>query len=224
MYSGSEFYSIVPHFDLHYKNALLLTHAEAESLLAGRLGEVVENELNLRAGRLGLGKLMDGGKLTETGERVMAIYRNKKQLANEQLIHRWKSPSVAADSIVCVNDTILLVKRRNDPYKGRYVLPGGILEEHETLEECAVRELREETGIDGKVVALLSVHSDPSRDPRVRMISAIYVVEPLHTNLTAGDDAAEAVFMPIDSLPPLAFDHDMAIEEFVKSPYFRHRG
>ncbi|MBX8645841.1 MAG: NUDIX hydrolase [Thermoplasmata archaeon] len=152
---------------------------------------------------------------------ALDIYENKVSLSREQLINRWKSPSVAADSILVRDGKLLLVRRGNEPYRGCYALPGGIVDEWETLEQCALRELMEETGIRGSIRGILGVYSDPDRDPRVRMISAAYVIDYIEGEPRAGDDASAALFFPLSDLPGLAFDHDRVVEEFRRSRYFR---
>ena len=108
---------------------------------------------------------------------------------------RPKSPSVTAD-VVIVKETgeIALIKRRNPPFQGAWALPGGFIDYgKETIEECAVREAREETGLSVTLAGLLGVWSHPARDPRGHTITAGYVTEPVTTAEAgaggAGDDA-----------------------------------
>jgi len=220
MYQDSEYFSLAAHFELLYRGRPLLTEEEAEAIIEKRADEEMIRRVEHRFEAAGE-KLHDGEALSAFALRAIEILKIKANLSREQLEHRWKSPSVAADSIVYSRGRILLVKRKKDPYRGYFALPGGILEEHETLEQCALRELKEETGIDGEIISLLNVFSDPSRDPRVRMISAVYVVRPLTEQVTPGDDAIEAEFVPIERLPTLAFDHSIAVEQFLHSEIFR---
>lgn len=220
MYEESEWFSIDAVFSLKYRGLPLIDEREAEIAQNGRDDALLE-ELNRRFMKNAGVPFVEGRKFSAFALKAMEVLRIKAQLAREQLEHRWRSPSVAADSIVYSGGSILLVKRKNDPYRGFYALPGGILEEHETLEQCALRELREETGIEGEIAGLLCVFSDPSRDPRVRMISAVYVVRPKTTEITPGDDAGDACFMDVRRLPRLAFDHSMAVDLFLKSELFR---
>lgn len=103
---------------------------------------------------------------------------------------------------------LLLVERGSEPFRGCWALPGGFLEPQETLEECARRELAEETGITGVELRQLQAFSEPDRDPRGRVISVAFrgtldgVPGP-----SAGSDAAAARWFPLDALPELAFDH-----------------
>ena len=91
---------------------------------------------------------------------------------------------------------VVLIKRKNDPFKDSWALPGGFLNEGETLAECAVRELKEETGIDAKALMPIATYSNPNRDPRGQVISeAFNIVIPTSDKnplmFEAKDDAAE---------------------------------
>jgi len=226
LYRDSSHYSLEPHFNLLFDGRLLFTEEEMEELIALKgSGERVSPSLHALRRRFeeitGWPFLSPSGELGEEAARMCDIYAVKKRLSIEQLVHRWKSPSLAADSILYESGKILLVRRGQDPYAGYYALPGGIMDSHETLEECAVRELKEETGIEGEILALLNVYSQPERDPRVRMVSAVYVVRRRGGELIAGDDASEVLFWDINSLPPLAFDHSKVVHDFIGSDIFR---
>ena len=109
---------------------------------------------------------------------------------------------------------VLLVRRGNEPYKGCWALPGGFMEMDETIEHCAVRELQEETGIvvSEDMIRLIGVYSAPGRDPRGRTVTAAYRIDVADNIVaTAGDDAAEVRWWPLEELPPLAFDHNEII-------------
>lgn len=103
---------------------------------------------------------------------------------------------------------LLLIKRLAQPYENRYALPGGFVREDESLDAAAVRELREETGVDSVYLEQLYTFGDPKRDPRGRVITvAYYALVPHNQTLHAGTDASDAAWFPITELPPLAFDH-----------------
>jgi 8-oxo-dGTP diphosphatase len=108
---------------------------------------------------------------------------------------------------------VLLIRRAKDPFKGCWALPGGRLEADETLDQCAVRELREETGLHPKSIRQCAIFSEPRRDPRERTVSAAYVawVDDI-SEMKAGSDAAVAAWFSTSSLPDLAFDHQMILE------------
>ena len=103
---------------------------------------------------------------------------------------------------------VLLVKRRIPPFKDQLAIPGGFVLPEEDLDQAALRELREETGVGDVYLEQLYSFGDPKRDPRGRIISIAYfaLISPDH-KLTAGTDAAEASWWPVYQIPPLAFDH-----------------
>jgi 8-oxo-dGTP diphosphatase len=108
---------------------------------------------------------------------------------------------------------IVLVERKNPPHG--WALPGGFVDYGEICEAAAVREAKEETGLDVVLTALLGVYSDPARDPRGHTLSVVYTAQALDAGrLAAGDDAAKAAFFALDALPALAFDHGRILEDF----------
>ena len=112
---------------------------------------------------------------------------------------------------------ILLIKRKNDPFKNSWALPGGFLEETENLKEGAKRELLEETGVEVEVLNQLKTYGDLNRDPRGRTISIAFVGKlNKEVKIKAGDDAKEADWFNLDELPELAFDHSKIIEDAKK--------
>jgi 8-oxo-dGTP diphosphatase len=108
---------------------------------------------------------------------------------------------------------VLMVKRRNPPYKGRLAFPGGFVDDREDVERAARRELREEAGIGGRWLRLeqLPAYTAPRRDPRHRVISIPWLAAvPADVTPTAGDDAGQVDWFPVDDLlgsRRLAFDH-----------------
>jgi 8-oxo-dGTP diphosphatase len=104
---------------------------------------------------------------------------------------------------------ILLIRRGAEPFKGYWALPGGFLSETETLDECAARELEEETGVRGARLEPFANFSDPKRDPRYRVVTAAYLalVPAADHALQSGTDADDARWHPVLRLPKLAFDH-----------------
>jgi len=108
---------------------------------------------------------------------------------------------------------LLLIKRGAKPFAGRYALPGGFVEEKESLDAAAVRELREETGMDAAYLEQLYTFGETKRDPRGRVVTvAYYALVPYTASLRAGTDAAEAGWFSVTGLPPLAFDHRKIVE------------
>ena len=133
--------------------------------------------------------------------------------------YKYPRPAVTADCMVMTQEAVprvLLIERGNEPYKGCWALPGGFLDMEETLEECAIRELEEETGLKVSIESIRQVgtYSRVNRDPRGRTISTAFIAvvdSPLPVK--GQDDAARAEWFAIDSLPPLAFDHDDIIRD-----------
>lgn len=127
--------------------------------------------------------------------------------------YKYPRPSVAADCIVFAWATneiqVLLIQRKSEPFKGRWAIPGGFVEEDETCDHAAIRELKEETGLIVNEIELVGIYSDPNRDPRQRVISSCYstLIKKPETQVLGADDAEMADWFPIDHLPDLAFDH-----------------
>ena len=126
----------------------------------------------------------------------------------------YRKPSVTVDGIVVKYEMILLVKRRKDPFKDMWALPGGFVNYGEKVEDAVLREIREETGVSAKIVKLFGVYSDPSRDPRGHTISIVFSLKHEEGEVKGGDDAADARYFPLDSLPSLAFDHENIIMDY----------
>ncbi len=112
------------------------------------------------------------------------------------------------------NRGVLLVERGSPPHG--WALPGGFVDAGETVEQAAVREAREETGLEVELTGLLGVYSDPRRDPRQHTLSVVFLASALDlAKLKAGDDAARTEFFPREGLPQaLAFDHAVILEDF----------
>lgn len=103
---------------------------------------------------------------------------------------------------------MLLIQRGNEPYKGHWAFPGGFMNMDETAEQCAIRELEEETGLVVERVRQIGAYSKVDRDPRGRTISVAYLAMVASQITVAGhDDAAQATWFPLTDLPVLAFDH-----------------
>lgn len=104
---------------------------------------------------------------------------------------------------------LLLIRRATNPYKGSWALPGGFVQEDESLEDCALRELQEETGVEQTYLEQLYSFGAPDRDPRGRVVTVAYfaLVPSDEVVLEAATDADAAAWFPADDLPELAFDH-----------------
>lgn len=120
--------------------------------------------------------------------------------------------TLAVDAIVLVDNKIALIKRKNPPFEGYYALPGGFVERGETVEQALVREVKEEIGLDIRIVKLVGVYSDPERDPRGHVISLCYLVEASGT-MAPDSDAKYVEPFDVSHLPELAFDHEQMIDD-----------
>ncbi len=134
----------------------------------------------------------------------------------------YPRPSVTVD-IVLLTDVkpypeVLLIRRKNPPFKNAWALPGGFLEMEETLEESALRELYEETNISNVKLTQLGTFGHPERDPRGRVITVAYVgiITTKIQNVIAGSDAGQVAWYSTSNLPELAFDHKMIIHTALK--------
>ncbi|RPE27306.1 NUDIX domain-containing protein [Kitasatospora cineracea] len=124
--------------------------------------------------------------------------------------------------VVCVRDHhVLLIERGHPPYQGLLALPGGHVDSGETALQAAVRELKEETGVEVSEsdLTFTGLYDAPDRDPRGRYVGAAYLVEvPANTQATAGDDAAAIQWVPLHNLPQhLAFDHDQVLADALRA-------
>ena len=117
------------------------------------------------------------------------------------------------DAIIIRDYKILLVKRKYDPYKNLWALPGGHLEFDETLEEAISREVDEETGLKSFKLSLFRVYSDPNRHPKQAIAVVYFAIT--EGDLCAGDDASEVKYFLQKEVPHiLAFDHAKIISDF----------
>lgn len=135
---------------------------------------------------------------------------------------------VTVDAVVFGMDgngvKVLLIQRKNEPFKGLWALPGGFVDKDEDLGAAAIRELEEETGLKVSHIEQLGAFGKPGRDPRGHMVSVAYAatVDLAKAQVAAADDAEDAQWFALDNLPQLAFDHadiiDTAIKKVKPSP------
>jgi len=130
----------------------------------------------------------------------------------------YPRPMVTADVVVfAIIDgdlKVLLIKRGREPFEGQWALPGGFMDMDETPEQCAMRELREETGVTHLYLEQLYSFGAIDRDPRGRNISVAYfaLIDSTKVVARAGDDAADAAWRSVYDLPVLAFDHHRIVD------------
>lgn len=136
--------------------------------------------------------------------------------------YEYPRPAATADIIVVHQITVpqvLLIQRKNPPYQHMWALPGGFLDENETFEQAAERELREETGLSLARLKQFKTFSTPNRDPRGWTISTVFyglIENTEHQHIKAGDDAKTTKWFNLNNLPELAFDHKSILNEFIE--------
>ena len=134
--------------------------------------------------------------------------------------YKYPRPAVTADCIVITREAepkVLLIQRGNPPFEGGWAFPGGFMNMDETTEQCAFRELEEETGLKIGEVHQIGAYSRVDRDPRGRTITVAYLaVVDAPIAVIGQDDAAKAQWFPLSALPELAFDHDEIMRDAIK--------
>ena len=147
----------------------------------------------------------------------------------DKYVYDWPRPMVTVDAAVFTfsgdKAKVLLINRGNEPFKGKWALPGGFVDMDEELEDAVVRELAEETGLTGVQLEQMRTFGTVGRDPRGRQFTIVFmgIATEGQDKIKAGDDAAKAKWFDIENLPKdMAFDHNevvrFAIEKLVKTP------
>src|SRR5919205_716316 len=134
---------------------------------------------------------------------------------------RYKNPIPTVDTIIQKDSQILLVKRKKEPFKGLFALPGGFVNEGELVEDAAKREAKEETSLDIELVDILGVYSEPNRDPRGHIMSTVFVGKISSNNKVdalAQDDAAKIEWINLEEVnnTHFAFVHQKIISDYEK--------
>jgi 8-oxo-dGTP diphosphatase len=133
----------------------------------------------------------------------------------------YKNPIPTVDAIIQKGLEILLIKRKKDPFKNMLALPGGFVNENEKVEEAIIRETIEETTLEIRLLDILGVYSDPSRDPRKHIMTTVFIAEikgDKNLEAVAADDASEIVWLSLESIEKntFAFDHKKIINDYKK--------
>jgi 8-oxo-dGTP diphosphatase len=132
----------------------------------------------------------------------------------------YKNPTPTVDVILERESKILMVRRKKDPYKDHIALPGGFVNEGETVEEAIKREAMEETSLEVHPLEILGVYSDPKRDPRKHIVTVVFVGIIVSGDLRANDDAASIEWIQLGSIEQLqqqklfAFDHAHILQDY----------
>lgn len=135
---------------------------------------------------------------------------------------------LTVDAVIFSNDDqsdfVLLVKRKNDPFKGQWVLPGGFVEDGESLEDAARRELEEETSLKIKRLTQVKAYGDPGRDPRGHTVTVAFYgkVDKAVAKIKAASDADDVRWWDLKELPKLGFDHEEILKNAVKKRRSEH--
>lgn len=128
-----------------------------------------------------------------------------------------RHPWVTVDGLVLRDGKLVAVIRSNPPFQGMPALPGGFVELGETTEDAVVREVREETGLETRILRLVGVYSDPGRDPRGHTVTVAYSLEATGGTLRAASDAKEIALVDPDDVPAMAFDHARIVADWRKA-------
>ena len=137
---------------------------------------------------------------------------------SKKFTYEYARPALTVDLVIVTREArprVLLIERKGDPFAGSWALPGGFVNEGETLEQAARRELQEETNVKVDVIEQLYTAGDPGRDPRGWVVSVSFLTRVDHRKLQlkAGDDAADVALHVLDEPPTMAFDHAMLLEQ-----------
>lgn len=123
-----------------------------------------------------------------------------------------ETPKLMVDVVIPSEEGVVLIRRGSEPFEGQWALPGGFVEIGETVEQAAVREAAEETGLAVEIAGLVGVYSDPERDPRGHNISVAFLVRVLSGQMQASSDASEVAVLDPETIE-LAFDHRKIIAD-----------
>ena len=133
----------------------------------------------------------------------------------------YPRPAVTTDCVIFGFDSeglsVLLIERGIEPFKGCWAFPGGFMQMDEDAQTGAKRELKEETGLEADYIEQFGTFTEVNRDPRGRVVTIAYFALVKKTEVKGADDAAQAKWFPIDSIPPLAFDHDRILRVALKA-------
>ena len=141
-------------------------------------------------------------------------------MEEKKYCYKYPHPAVTTDCVIFGFDgndiMVLLIERGIEPYKGKWAFPGGFLNMDVTAAEGALRELKEETGLENAYIEQFNTYSEPDRGPRERVITIAHYALVRIQEVKGGDDAAKAQWFPIDEVPQLAFDHDKILRDAMR--------
>ncbi|HVX02456.1 MAG TPA: NUDIX hydrolase [Nitrososphaera sp.] len=126
----------------------------------------------------------------------------------------YRNPTPTIDAILQKGSRILMVRRKKDPFKGMLALPGGFVNEGETVEDAVKREVLEETSLEIEPINILGVYSDPHRDPRMHTMTVVFVSIITGGKEKAEDDASNLEWVELADVKKAAFDHALIIADY----------
>lgn len=130
----------------------------------------------------------------------------------------YRNPVPTVDVILQQESNILLIKRKNDPFKDHLSLPGGFVNEGELVEDAAKRETWEETSLTIEPIEILGVYSDPNRDPRGHVLTVVWVAIVVNGVARANDESIEVQWVSLNDIDStrLAFDHKQILLDYIQ--------
>jgi ADP-ribose pyrophosphatase YjhB (NUDIX family) len=151
---------------------------------------------------------------------LIAVVESLLLLPPKYIHMSYRNPTPTVDAILQQGSSVLMVRRKKDPFMGRLALPGGFINEGETAEDAVRREVREEASLEIEPIDILGVYSDPKRDPRKHVMSVTFVCIMLDGREKAGDDAESVEWIELSDLEKLkdeiAFDHAQILADYGK--------
>lgn len=131
---------------------------------------------------------------------------------------KYRTGYPTVDIVIEKDGKIVLIRRGNEPFRDELSIPGGFVDSDETVETAAVREAKEETGLDVEVTDIVGVYSDPKRDPRGANVATVFAAKVVGGELKSGSDARGAKWFDLSEVKKMkfSFDHDKMIADYVK--------
>ena len=130
---------------------------------------------------------------------------------------QYRNPTPTVDVILERDSNVLMVRRKNEPFKDHLSLPGGFVNEGETVEDAMKREAMEETSLEVHPIDILGVYSDPTRDPRKHIVTIAFIGIIVGGRIRAGDDAASIEWIKLadfERQQQIAFDHAQILHDY----------
>jgi 8-oxo-dGTP diphosphatase len=144
--------------------------------------------------------------------------RIRMETLREMIKPKHKYRIVTVDSVILKENKVLLLKRSFGMFKGHWVLPGGKVTKGEDTWKAVVREAREETGLDVRVVRMIGFYDSPDRDPEKHAASMAFLCRPLKGKLKGNTESTDIRYFPVEELPEkMGFDHRKIIQDTLRS-------